>query len=122
MHSLARWFIGNPIAANILMLALLVGGIASYGSLKREVFPGTDINFIQVSMNYPGAAPTEVEQQIVVRIEEAISSVPGIFQIASESRQGVGIVNIEVTEGHDVKEGRNYINARVYAIITFPAS
>jgi multidrug efflux pump subunit AcrB len=122
MRSLVSWFIGNPIAANILMLALLLGGFTSYGSLKREVFPGTDVNFIQVHMNYPGAAPTEVEQQIVVRIEEAISSVSGIFQITSESHEGVGIVNIEVTEGHDVKEVLNEIKTRVDAIITFPAS
>lgn len=122
MRSLVRWFVGNPIAANILMLALLFSGIISYGELKREVFPRTDVNVIQLAMNYPGAAPAEVEQQIVVRIEEAISDVPGIFRIGSESREGVGLVNVEITDGYDLQQVLNAVKTRVDAIITFPVA
>lgn len=115
-----RWFVNNPIAANILMLALLLGGMSSFDGLKKEVFPQPDSNFIQVAMAYPGASPAEVEQQVVIRIEEAIANLPGIFQISSESREGLGVVNIEVVEGYDVMDALNNIKSRVDAIITFP--
>jgi multidrug efflux pump subunit AcrB len=117
---LIRWFVHNPIAANILMLALLLGGMMSFDGLKKEVFPQPDSNFIQITMAYPGASPGEVEQQIVIRIEEAIANLPGIFQIISESREGIGVVNVEVVEGYDVMDALNNIKSRVDSIITFP--
>ncbi|HEY7772172.1 MAG TPA: efflux RND transporter permease subunit [Marinagarivorans sp.] len=122
MNALVRWFVDNPIAANLLMLAMLIGGIVGYGSVEKEVFPSSDSNSISVSMSYPGAASSEVEQQIVVRIEEAIADLPGIFQITSESRQGFGIVNIAVIDGFDVRELLNDVKGRVDAINTFPTS
>jgi multidrug efflux pump subunit AcrB len=120
MNGLIKWFVDNPIAANLLMVALLLGGLIGYGNVKKEVFPGSDQNQIEVSMSYPGAASAEVEQQIVVRIEEAIADLPGIFQITSESRQGYGSVNIAVTEGFDVRELLNDVKGRVDSINTFP--
>ncbi|MBR9909664.1 MAG: efflux RND transporter permease subunit [Gammaproteobacteria bacterium] len=122
MRSMIRWFVDNPIAANILMIALLLGGWTSTGALKKEVFPTTTVNLINVNMNYPGAAPSEVEQQIVIRIEEAIAGLPGIFQITSESREGSGRVSVEVIEGYNVGEVLSDIKARVDAINTFPPS
>lgn len=122
MNAVIRWFVDNPIAANLLMIAMLLGGYIGSGTIKKETFPTHKENNIIVSMVYPGAAPSEVEQQIVVRIEEAINGLPGIFQITSESREGYGQVNVEVTEGFDVRELLNDIKGRVDAINTFPVS
>lgn len=122
MNGLIQWFVRNPIAANLLMLAMLLGGYAGSGAVKKEVFPAFTGNRIDVSMAYPGAAASEVEQQIVIRIEEAVADLPGIFQISSQSRQGMGTVNISVEEGFDVRELLNDVKSRVDAIITFPSS
>lgn len=122
MNKLIKWFVDNPIAANFLMLAMIIGGVLSYGSIKKETFPRYEGNNISISMVYPGAASSEVEQQIVVRIEEAIADLPGIFQITSQSSQGYGRVNVQVTEGFDVRELLSDIKGRVDAINTFPAS
>ena len=120
MSGIIRWFVDNPIAANLLMLAMLAGGVVGMKTVKKEAFPASTENTITVSMAYPGAASSEVEQQIVVRIEEAIADLPGIFQITSESRQGFGSVNVRVTEGYDVRELLNDIKGRVDSINTFP--
>ncbi|MDQ2076821.1 efflux RND transporter permease subunit [Marinimicrobium sp. ABcell2] len=122
MRGLMRWFVDNPIAANLLMLAVLLGGIASYGMIDKEAFPTYEGNQISISMVYPGAAPGEVEQQIVVRIEEAIAGLPGIYQISSEAHEGFGRVNVQVTEGFAVRELLSDIKGRVDAINTFPSS
>jgi multidrug efflux pump subunit AcrB len=122
MRNIVRWFVENPIAANILMFTLLLGGWTGSEVLKKEVFPTADVNVIDVSMIYPGAAPTEVEQQIVIRIEEAVAGLPGIFQITSESREGNGLVRIEVLDGYDVNEVLGDVKARVDAINTFPTT
>lgn len=122
MRALIKWFVDNPIAANLLMLAMLIGGISGWSVIKKETSPTYEGNRIFISMAYPGAAPSEVEQQIVVRIEEAIADLPGIFQITSESREGYGSVNVEVTEGFDVRELLSDLKGRVDAINTFPPS
>jgi len=122
MKNIVQWFVNNPIAANLLMLGLLFGGWSGSDTIKKEVFPTSDRNFINVSMNYLGAAPSEVEQQIIIRIEEAIAGLPGIFKITSNSRQNSGSVTIEVIEGFDVKSVLSDIKGRVDSINTFPPS
>ncbi|MDZ7923116.1 MAG: efflux RND transporter permease subunit [Marinagarivorans sp.] len=122
MNALIRWFIDNPIAANLLMLFLLIGGAMGAKTIEKEVFPSFAANRIDITMSYPGAASSEVEQQIVVRIEEAIADLPGIFQITSQSRQDYGVVNIAVVDGYDLRELLNDIKGRVDAINTFPTS
>lgn len=122
MNAIIRWFVDNPIAANLLMIAMLLGGLFSSGVIKKETFPTFSGNRIEVTMAYPGAASSEVEQQIVVRIEEAIADLPGIFQITSESSQGYGRVDISVVDGFDVKVLINDIKSRVDAINTFPVA
>ncbi len=122
MRGLIQWFVDNPLAANLLMVALLVGAYAGSGNLKKEVFPSTTSNFVNVNMSYPGAAPSEVEQQIAVRIEEAVADLGGIFQVRSFSSRGAGRVEIEVLEGFDVKAVLNDVKSRVDAISTFPTS
>ncbi|AWB68399.1 AcrB/AcrD/AcrF family protein [Saccharobesus litoralis] len=122
MKGLVAWFADNPVAANLLMAVILIGGLIGVDTVEKEVFPSQETKIINVGMSYLGAGPREVEQQIVVRIEEAIADLVGIFQISSTATQGYGNVRIEVIEGYDVKEVLNDIKARVDAINTFPSS
>ncbi|MGJ8693190.1 MAG: efflux RND transporter permease subunit [Thalassotalea sp.] len=122
MSNIIQWFIKNPIAANLLMIGLLLGGWSGSSAIKKEVFPTPERNFVNVNMSYRGAAPSEVEQQIVIRIEEAIADLPGIFKITSNANQGFGSVAIEVVDGINVKDVLADIKSRVDAINTFPTS
>lgn len=122
MNRLIQWFTENSIAANLLMLSIFIGAFFSINSINKEVFPTGEQNFIDISMVYPGAGPSEVEQQITVRIEEAIADIDGIFQITSNSNQGSGTVSAELLEGQDKEKILNEIKAKVDAIITFPGN
>jgi len=114
------WFIDNPIAANLLMILIIVGGIVGMRGIGKEVFPTIPVNFIEVSMPYPGAGPREVEEQIVIRIEEAIYNLDGIKRISSSARQGSGRITIEVDTDADMSKMLNDIKGKVDAITTFP--
>ncbi len=120
MKRLIQWFIENPIAANLLMALIVLGGFFSLPSINKEVFPGVESNVIQVNVPYPGAGPTEVEEQIVQRIEEAVSDLDGIKEIRSTSRLGRGTVDIEAVNGFDPQRLLNEVKSRVDAIPTFP--
>ena len=122
MSRLIQWFTENSIAANLLMLSIIIGALFSLKTINKEVFPTREQNFIEINMAYPGAGPSEVEQQVTIRIEESIADVSGIYQIKSSSNQGYGSVNAEIIEGYDPEKVLNQIKARIDAIITFPGN
>jgi multidrug efflux pump subunit AcrB len=115
-----RWFIDNPIAANLLMALLLVGGAMGIPALDKQFFPEFELNTVSVAMPYPGAGPREVEEQICIRIEEAVHDLTGVSELRSSARQGMGRVLIEAESGYDMQRLTAEVKTRVDAINTFP--
>ncbi len=120
MNRLIQWFVEHPIAANLCMVLIVLGGLFSLPKLDKEVFPSIALGRILITVPYPGAGPLDVERQIVVRLEEAISSLTGIERIQSEAREGVGTVTVEVAKGQPVADLLNDIKTRVDAIPSLP--
>ena len=120
MNSLISWFTRNSIAANLLMLAILLWGMASLGKIIVEAHPASQMDSITVTVTYRGATPAEVEESIVIRIEEITQDLEGIKSISSEAIEGSGIVTFEVLENYDPRRLLEDIKARVDTINTFP--
>ena len=78
------WFAYNPVAANLLMLVIIAVGLGSAFTIQRAMFPTVDIEMIFITAPYPGAAPEEVEQGVVLKIEEAINDLDGIKRVKSK--------------------------------------
>lgn len=114
------WFVRNPVAANLLALIIVVIGLVSAFRMVVEIFPETSVDIVLVTVPYPGAAPSEVEEGICVRIEERIEDLPGIEQITSTALEGAGSVAIEVASGYDVRNLLDDVKTRVDAIDSFP--
>ena len=122
MKSVLDWFIKNPVAANLLMAIILIGGVVGVKFINNEFFPNIEPLFVQVSVPYPGAGPLEVEEQICIKIEEAISDIEGISKVKSTASQGVGQVLIEGVDGWSLQWLINDVKNRVDAISTFPVN
>lgn len=120
MNALISWFTRNSIAANLLMLAILLWGIASLGKIIVEAHPAWQMDMVTVSMSYRGATPEEIEESIILRIEEITQDLVGIKSISSEAIEGSGTVTFEVREDYDPRELSEDIKARIDTIITFP--
>ncbi|MBD3667229.1 MAG: efflux RND transporter permease subunit [Kangiella sp.] len=115
------WFARNPVAANLLMVVILVAGFFTISKrVPIETFPTTELQFINVVVPFRGATPEEVEQTISTRVEEAIYDLDGIKQLTSTSSENVSRVTIEVEEDYDVKELLDEIKSRVGALNTLP--
>ena len=120
MSRLISWFVKNPIAANLLMVLILAGGIFNMVNLNKEVFPRVETNLITISIFYPGAGPSEVEELVVKRVEESVDGVNGIEEITSTAQMGMAQVTIESVNGYDMQRLMNDVKSRVDAIDTFP--
>ena len=81
------WMARNSVAANLLMGALIFGGLifALFGMIKQEVFPEFQLDVISISVPYPGASPEEVEKGITKAIEENVRGVDGVKTVSSTS-------------------------------------
>ncbi len=114
------WMTRNAIAANLLMLLLLGGGVWSAFTIQKEVFPQFQLDVVDVTVGYPGAAPEEVEQGILRPIEEAVRGVEGIREITSSAREGRGSVSIELVAGQQRMKIYQDIDQAINRIRTFP--
>ncbi len=120
MRRIVAWFAENHVAANLLMVFLmLAGGVAAF-TMKVEVFPEFSLDLISVTTVYPGASPAEVEEAIIRRIEENVAGLAGIKRIDSTAREGFGSVVIEVMKGWELKQLLDEVKAEVDRITTFP--
>ena len=120
MRRVIHWFASNGVAANLLMVLIMVGGLGTLTAIRLEVFPEFSSDLISVSVVYPGAAPAEVEEGVVVRIEEAIQGLDGVKKITSTSRENVGSVRVELLPEAELRQVLSDVKARVDAIDTFP--
>jgi len=121
MQKLIAWFIHNPVAANLMMMILVAGGLLALPLIHQEEFPTLDVDAVQIRVPYLGAAPEEVESAVCVRVEEAIEGTEGIDKITSQASEGLCSVNVELVAGVDKSKVANEIKSKVDAIDAFPA-
>lgn len=120
MNALSRWFINNPVAANLLMLALLIGGFLALTYLRVETFPQIEPSSISITVAYPGGTAKQIDEGVTQRIEEAISGIAGIKEVTSESSADVSEVIVEKTADTDLGELLEDIRNQVNSITNFP--
>ena len=121
MEKSIAWFADNPVAANLLMLILLVGGVFSLNSMHKEEFPSIEPGIIQITIPYLGAAPVEAEKAVCIRVEEAIEGLDGIERMTATASEGACTVFLEVFADADLTVTLNEVKSRVDAINTFPS-
>ena len=120
MNGMINWFARNSVAANLLMVIIMVSGMIALFNVRGETFPELSLDMVNIEVPYLGAAPEEVEEAVCIRIEEAIQGIDGIKQITSTASEGVGTVLVEVELGADPQTVLDDIKNSVDAIETFP--
>ncbi|MEN0068124.1 MAG: efflux RND transporter permease subunit [Myxococcota bacterium] len=93
------WMARNPVAANLLMLVVILGGLFGLVQVKQEIFPDFTFDIVRVEVPYPGASPSEVEQGILLAVEEELRGLDGVKRITSQASEGIGVVNAELLLG-----------------------
>lgn len=120
MKGLIGWWASNNVAANLLMIAIVLAGISGFGKLEREIFPTIPFPGMQVIVVWPGASPRDVEEQIVSRIEESLKDLESLDWIRSESAEGWGGVFIMAENTSDFASVMDDVTSRVQGISSLP--
>ena len=119
-RGLVAWMAGNPVAANLLMVALLLGGLLGFADIRQEITPDFTFESVRISVAYPGASPEEVEEGIVLAIEKEITGMQGIRSISSSADEGSGRVIAELTDDAEPGEVLQNVRNAVSRITSFP--
>ena len=115
------WFARNTVAANLLMLFIIFGGIYMYHhGVNKQMFPSREVNWIDVRVSYPGAAPQEVEEGITIKIEEALKSIQGLDRIITYAVRNSSTAVLRVDEAYDPTEVLNEVKSAIDSIPSFP--
>lgn len=120
MKNLIAWFAENHVAANLLMILIIIGGIVSMPLLRTEVFPVVSSDEIIVSVSYLGAGPAEVEENITIPIEETLKGVPNIRKMSSRSSRGSSRVTLQLEHGANIQIVMDEVQSRIDGIRAFP--
>ena len=118
-----EWFARNPVAANLLMVSIIIAGVLSaWRAIPLEVFPSFEFDQVRITTVFRGATPKSVEDGITNRVEEAIYTVEGVGELVSSSTEGLSTIVAEVQEGYDKRAILNNIKLKVDALNTLPSN
>lgn len=116
-----RWFTKNHVAANVLMLAILLyGAYLSIYKLGVEVEPAMKFPQVSIKVPYKGASPDAVEKQIILPVEKALVNLPGVKFIHAYARKDGAHIEVHANDNVDIKDMKTEIESRVERISTFP--
>ncbi len=122
LKGVVAWWASNKVAANLLMIGILIAGLITFLRIDREIDPYVEFPGAQISVAWPGASPQDVEEQIVVRLEEAVSRVRGIDRLWAAANENQGTLWVIGEDGVDEAKFLADLKREVDSISTFPAS
>jgi multidrug efflux pump subunit AcrB len=120
LKGLVAWWGRNPVAGNLLMLFCVLAGIFSFNQMEKEFWPPGRDDGVFVNAVWPGASPEDMEQQVIVRVEEATADLDNVDWVRSRSGEGFGWVRIAADPGADVDAMTEEVRSRVASISGLP--
>jgi multidrug efflux pump subunit AcrB len=120
MRKLIAWFIENHVAANLLMIFVLLAGSLAAINSKVEIFPETTADKVTITVLYPGASPAEVEEGVLKKIEDVVSGLDGVKEINGYASEGSALVEVEAVKGWDIDKLFDDVKSEVNRITTLP--
>ncbi len=120
-NRLIAWFAGNPVAANLLMATLVLGGLLGLHEIRQEITPDFSIPGVRIDMRYPGAGPEAVEQALVLPMERVLQDVDAVIHVQASASEGSAWLTAELRESADPPQALQDIREALSRIRTFPA-
>ncbi len=114
------WMTNNPVAANLLMICILAGGLIAAMTIRQQIFPDYYMEVVNVSVAYPGTSPEEVEEGIINPVEDAVREIEDVKEVTSTAYEGMGLVSVEFLTGTDLNRALSDVKNKVDGLLTLP--
>lgn len=121
MKKIISYFIKFPVAVNVIIFAAVIFGIIGSKAMLSSFFPLVDSQLIRISLYYPGASPTEMEEGVVLKIEDNLKGTVGIDRITSVSKENSASINVEIVKGKNIDVVLADVKNAVDRVPSFPS-
>ena len=121
MKKIITYFIKYPVAVNVMIWAFVIFGAVGAFSMKSSFFPLVDSQLIRISLVYPGASPSEMEEGVVLKIEDNLKGIVGVERVTSVSMENSASVNVEVEKGKNIDVVLSDVKNAVDRVPSFPS-
>ena len=112
-QNISAWCIRNPVVPIVLFLGLMLAGMVTFSGMKVQNDPDLEFPIVVVAISQPGAAPSEIENQITQKIEASLQSIQGVDAIQSSASEGSSVTSVEFRIGTNVIEALNDVKNAV---------
>ncbi len=120
MRRLIAWWVYNPVAANLLMVGILLAGALGFISMEREPFPLFKTNQVEIEASWPGAAPQEVEEQIILRFEQALKELDNVYRVYATASENFARLDVQTYAGVDINVFLDDVKNAVDSVTSLP--
>jgi len=121
-RGLIAYFVYHPVAANLLLLLIVGMGLISYQSLQRQTFPVSENNIIIIQARLSDESAKDVEENILIKIEQALTPQEGVKRVTSRAMQGAGEVSVELESGEDIATRLSQVRQKIDSVASFPVA
>lgn len=116
LQRLTATFATHRVAANLLMILMILAGVWGIKKLNTQFFPSFELDIITIGVTWSGAAAEDVERSVVLPIEEEIRSINGIDTLYATSSQGRASLRLELVENSDVQYVLDEVKQKIDSI------
>lgn len=116
-----KFFVRRPVTTVMFVLLFVVLGLVSFPKMNIERTPALDFPMVTATFVYPGAAPAEIESQVIKKAEDAMSQVPELKKLTSQAFENGGYVMAEFNLGVNVNDKASEVKSKIDALASeFP--
>ena len=120
MRKIISYFIKYHVAVNIMIIAFVIFGVVGMLRMQSSFFPLIESEIININITYPGAAPEEIEEGIVLKIEDNLKGLVGVDRVTSVSRENGGSITVEIDSDEDIDVMLSEVKNAVDRVPNFP--
>ncbi|HBR96905.1 MAG TPA: acriflavin resistance protein [Gammaproteobacteria bacterium] len=120
-HGIIGLFAHHKVAANLLMLAMLLAGVFALSKLNVQFFPTFSIDRVYISVDWPGATAEDARTGIIVPLEQRLKALEGLKEMDSTASEGHATIVLQYDEGTDMVVALDQVRGEVGAFQNFPA-
>ncbi len=117
---LVAMFATHPVAGNLLMMIMIVFGLFGLSNQNRQVMPDFTMDVLNITVEWPGASPRDVEENIIEAIEPEVRFLEGVDTVKSKAYEGRADISVTFVENFDMSVALTDVQSAVSRITTFP--
>ena len=104
LNKIVGYFVSRHLLTNLICISILVGGVFSWKTIKKEEMPDVTFDRVRISAVYPGATAQEVEHFVTREIEDVVKGIDGVYRVTSTSSHGSTTVSVELEQDYSNKD------------------